>query len=268
MESITTKRGYDDTGYLKQMAAGLVVRTWGSVDEAAKAVLGEEAGSNVDRLRRKFREQSWYERGLSEHVEREIARRGLSSPPAWLSVTSTAASAFLSPFATLTTFVRKLDNVLRSARPGGGATFASLAATLMMVAAASGTLSMSLAVTTLVSVSVLLLIVWADRTSTTAAVNPAKACWHMGGLAFLMVFVVVFFAVLDPTAAYTLGSSQGAMAASAGMTALGTYATGFVGARTRGDGTRSRMEIRCVIAALATISQIGTLLMIHDILAL
>jgi hypothetical protein len=54
-------RGYDDS--------------ISSVDEAARSVLGEDAGSNVDRLRRKFREQGWYERGLADYVEAEIIRR-------------------------------------------------------------------------------------------------------------------------------------------------------------------------------------------------
>jgi hypothetical protein len=69
-------RGYDDNAYLKEMADGIVSRRFSSVDEAARAVLCEEPGSNVDRLRRKFREQGWYERGLNDYVEAEIARRG------------------------------------------------------------------------------------------------------------------------------------------------------------------------------------------------
>lgn len=77
METDHKVRGYDDSAYLKQMADGLVTREYGAVDEAAKAVLDEESGSNVDRLRRKFREQGWYERGLQDYVQTEIKKRGM-----------------------------------------------------------------------------------------------------------------------------------------------------------------------------------------------
>jgi hypothetical protein len=80
MNNETTMRGYDDSDLLQKMAEGLVTREFGSVDEAAKVVLGEESGSNVDRLRRKFREQGWYEVGLSQYVEAKITERGLISP--------------------------------------------------------------------------------------------------------------------------------------------------------------------------------------------
>lgn len=68
-------RGYDDTHYLTEMAAGIVTRRFSSVDEAAKKVLGNSSSSNADRLRRKFREQKWYERGLNDYVEAELGRR-------------------------------------------------------------------------------------------------------------------------------------------------------------------------------------------------
>jgi hypothetical protein len=58
-----------------EMADGMVTRRFDSVEEAVKTVLGESGGSNVDRLRRKFREQGWYERGLDAYVQAEIARR-------------------------------------------------------------------------------------------------------------------------------------------------------------------------------------------------
>ncbi|TLX16097.1 hypothetical protein [Rhizobium sp. MHM7A] len=80
MDSENKQRGYDDSALLKRMADGLVSREFGSVDEGAKAVLGEDTGSNVDRLRRKFREQGWYEKGLEDYVEAQIAERGLIQP--------------------------------------------------------------------------------------------------------------------------------------------------------------------------------------------
>lgn len=66
MTEISRTIGYDDSTNLKAMADGIVVKKYGSVDEAAKNVLGEDGGSNVDRLRRKFREQGWYERSWSK----------------------------------------------------------------------------------------------------------------------------------------------------------------------------------------------------------
>lgn len=75
-ENISTK-GYDDNATLKAMAAGLINRRFSSVDEAARTLIGEPSGSNVDRLRRKYREQNWHQKGLDEYVEAEIARRGI-----------------------------------------------------------------------------------------------------------------------------------------------------------------------------------------------
>lgn len=49
-------RGYDDTKSLLTMATGLADGTYSSVHQAARLVLNETGGPNVDRLRRKFRE--------------------------------------------------------------------------------------------------------------------------------------------------------------------------------------------------------------------
>lgn len=67
-------RGYDDTLLLREMAIGVVTRKYTSVDEAAKAMIGNAHRSNADRLRRKFREQGWYQRGLEEYVRNEAER--------------------------------------------------------------------------------------------------------------------------------------------------------------------------------------------------
>lgn len=53
-------KGYDDTKELKAMAAGIKNGIYTSVEQAAKAVLADPRQSNVDRLRRKFREQDWH----------------------------------------------------------------------------------------------------------------------------------------------------------------------------------------------------------------
>lgn len=69
------QRGYDDTELLTRMARGLILREFSSVDDAAKTVIGDAHPSNAERLRRKFREQNWYERGLQDYVTSEIERR-------------------------------------------------------------------------------------------------------------------------------------------------------------------------------------------------
>jgi hypothetical protein len=265
MTGTTMQRGYDDTGYLRDMAEGLVVRTWGSVDEAAKAVLGEEGGSNVDRLRRKFREQNWYERGLSAHVEAEIARRGLSKTPGWLAAAVKVRSACFAPFQTVSAAAGVARARFVSGPPNNSMVAFSLATTLAFVAAASGAVTMEHALTAVVGCSLVLLGAWADRTSMTAAAR--TACLHLAGLAGLTFAVVAAFAFVHPSTSFTLGSSEGAMAAAAGMTTMGLYATSFVGAKTRRSGTRSNIEVACLIAALAIVSQVGTAVMIHDVTA-
>jgi hypothetical protein len=265
MKGTTIQRGYDDTGYLTDMAEGLVVRTWGSVDEAAKAVLGEEGGSNVDRLRRKFREQNWYERGLSAHVEAEIARRGLSTTPGWLCAANKIRSACLAPLQTLSAVGGAVRARFVSGPPKNSMVAFSLATTLAFVAAASGAVAMEHALTAVVGCTLVLLGAWADRTSMNAAAR--TACMHLSGMAALTCGVVAAFALAHPSTAFTLGSSEGAMAAAAGMTIMGLYATSYVGTRTRRSGTRGTLEVTGLIVALATMSQLGTALMIRDLAA-
>lgn len=111
MDSENRQRGYDDSALLKRMADGLVSREFGSVDEAAKAVLEEDSGSNVDRLRRKFREQGWYEKGLNDYVEAQIAARGLIKPNFGAKICVKIEKAFNEPLPTLE-YLMKLQHVL------------------------------------------------------------------------------------------------------------------------------------------------------------
>lgn len=64
-------RGYDDTQSLTEMADGIISGKYASVTDAAKSVLNEDGGSNVDRLRRKYRDEKWFEqalRGLHDEI--------------------------------------------------------------------------------------------------------------------------------------------------------------------------------------------------------
>jgi hypothetical protein len=61
-------RGYDDTKYLEAMGRGIMLGEYSSVEQAARSVLGEASGSNVDRLRRKFRQEGWFVKSRDEYV--------------------------------------------------------------------------------------------------------------------------------------------------------------------------------------------------------
>lgn len=68
MTTETQVRGYDDTKYLEAMGQGIMAGEFSSVEQAARAVLGEVSGSNVDRLRRKFRKEGWFVKSRDEYV--------------------------------------------------------------------------------------------------------------------------------------------------------------------------------------------------------
>jgi cytosine/uracil/thiamine/allantoin permease len=55
---MNSQRGYDDSKNLTAMADGLANGKYASVHQAAKSVLEEQAGPNVDRRRRKYRAAS------------------------------------------------------------------------------------------------------------------------------------------------------------------------------------------------------------------
>lgn len=262
MGSNEMQRGYDDTGHLKQMAAGLVVRTFGSVDEAAKAVLGEDGGSNVDRLRRKFREQRWYEKGLAEYMDAEIASRGLIPEPRYHRMLRGVSEAVATPVETMRRISSSVIDKVRP-RPAGSMVAVSLATTVLFAAAASGIIAMEHAMLAAVASSIATLVLWADRTS--ERVTARTASIHLVGLGLLSALLVAGFGLFDPSAAFTLGSEQGALAAAGGLTVMGVYATGFIGTQTRRSGTRKSLEVSCLIAALAIFSQIGTAIVVLDI---
>lgn len=67
MKETETMRGYDDTQELKKMARGIMTGEYTSVEQAARAVLNEDGGSNVDRLRRKFRQDNWFVKGRDDY---------------------------------------------------------------------------------------------------------------------------------------------------------------------------------------------------------
>jgi hypothetical protein len=264
MTLVETQRGYDDTANLREMASGLVSRRFGSVDEAAKAVLAEDGGSNVDRLRRKFREQNWYERGLAEFIEAEIAQRGLIAKPRHIAWFERLKARFGGP-------VPSLDKVKDDARvlgaklsPKGSVAFSILASTLLFAAVSSGHLSSEHALVVLLAGTFYSMIAWANKTSEDAQAKAAAL--HVAGLSLLTAGVTAMFALFMPTAGYLLGSLYGTLACAVGLTVIGVYITSFVSMRSRRAGRRT-FEVASLIFAVALLSQSATVLLVHDTLA-
>lgn len=255
------QRGYDDTINLTEMASGLVSRRFSSVDEAAKAVLAEDGGSNVDRLRRKFREQNWYEKGLSDHIDAEISRRGLIEEPSYHKIFRRLKESMCHPFIPF----RRVGAVVMDrliTKPKDSLVAFSLATTLLLCLTASGVLSMEHALLMAVPCCVMMLVIWADKTS--EEVTARTAALHIGGLGLLTAGLVAAFAYLDTAANYTLGSLQGTLIAASGITVMGVYSTSFVGFQTKKAGRRHTLEVSCLIMALSVFSQIGTAILVHD----
>ncbi len=65
-------RGYDDTKYLEAMGMGIMTGEYTSVEHAARTVLNEVSGSNVDRLRRKFRQDGWFIKGRDNFIRAQF----------------------------------------------------------------------------------------------------------------------------------------------------------------------------------------------------
>jgi hypothetical protein len=258
------QRGYDDAGYLSEMAAGLVSRRYSSVDEAAKSVLCEEGGSNVDRLRRKFREQNWYEKGLDAHVEAEIASRGLIAEPGYHRAARRMLHTVRAPLEDLGR-LKSAAAPVAQIRPKSSLMTFSLATTTLFAAVASGFVAMSSALLVAVICCTLILFAWADRTSEN--VDGRTAGIHLSCLGVATALIVAVFGHLEYNPEFTLGSPEGALATSIGLTAMGVYATSFIGSKTRRAGTRRTLEVSCLIAALSIFSQIGTAILVHDGLA-
>jgi hypothetical protein len=79
----SSARGYDDTKELMEMAVGIFDGRFKSVDHAARSVLPDPKQSNVDRLRRKFREQDWMDKGREEFLRQSLEPdRAEASQPA------------------------------------------------------------------------------------------------------------------------------------------------------------------------------------------
>ena len=261
MSTREMQRGYDDTGYLSEMAAGLVSRRFTSVDEAARAVLDDEAGSNVDRLRRKFREQGWYEKGLAAHVDAVILSRHLIVEPGYHAI----ARRFLAHLRAPVNSIRKVASAagpMKRLRADSRMMAISLVSTALLAAAAADMMTIGSALMLAVTAFTFILFSWADMTSELADGRTAAA--HLGAMGVGLATAVASFGHASPNSAFLLGSSEGTVAIAIGLTAMGVYTTSFIGGRARRSGTRGTFEVGCLIAAISALSQVGTALLVYD----
>jgi hypothetical protein len=257
-----TTRGYPDDKYLKEMAAGVISKRFGSVDEAAKAVLNEEAGSNVDRLRRKFREQDWFARGLAEYVEAEIASRGLIKEPGHLRLLRTVRGTLSMPGKLKRKTWLSGIAVIKESRPTTPTAAVTLAAAGLIGLQASGVVTATTALMLALSSALFTAVFWADRASELADRRQARS--HLTAMAIATLAAVVGFGYTSPDEAYTLGSFAGSVAAAFGLTSLGVYVTSYISVKARRAGRRKTFEVSALIVALSILSQSGTALLAYD----
>ena len=222
MSDETPMRGYDDSERLKEMADGIVIRRYASVEEAAKSVLDEDSGSNVDRLRRKFREQNWYERGLSDYVDAEIARRG----------TQQAEDPSITHFRDGTprpprkvAFNRFMANLVRGLMPTGPQVFGLLSMAIASVCTWAGALAPENLALVIVSAALLSLMLWTSEAPKTATSN--QALGQLGLMAVWFIGAMLIFRHAMPDPAFTTGSFGGACLLATWAFMTGLYLIGW-----------------------------------------
>jgi hypothetical protein len=262
MNTGDTMKGYDDSAHLTAMADGLITRKYHSVDEAAKAVLGEEGGSNIDRLRRKYREQNWHEKGLTAYVDAEIAKRNLIVAPAHMKILTTLSERLASPVSTALRAVKAIRRILSLIKPDGRTALPMVAATLLLSAVSVSAIPMAYAMAAFVAFTVFALTSWADRSSESS--DGWKAGFVLSAMAGAIAVLVGVFGLLSPNAAYSVGSMHGAIALAIGLSIIGVYATSFISTRAVTAGRRKTFEVSALIVALAIMSQTGTAILAKD----
>jgi hypothetical protein len=250
-ETEMKQRGYDDTTYLTEMAEGMVTRRFASVEDAAKTVLDETGGSNVDRLRRKFREQGWYERGLESYVQAEIARRREDATPELVSVSKPIENLESKPLGRW--FFEKFGGVRVLA--GGFVAFVGVTLTVQSGLAQSGLakaseVTMSLAIYTFLGLCVL-----------------AGYAGHKARGWGITVHLVVLFAMQHwavrtlstafPDDFFSFRSAPGSLAFSMGMTVMGVYVFSAVEAWSKRAGKQKSPEFAALSLAIMLISLFG-----------
>jgi hypothetical protein len=261
-DKTVSMRGYDDSPYLKEMADGIVVRRFASVDEAAKSVLNEEAGSNVDRLRRKFREQNWYERGLNDYVEAEINRRAsVDADDASIVEGLTSSNCQMAKEeSVVATMQRKLAEEI-AATPVLGFFTAGVAAALAVVELRPVSTAPIFAACYMVSMCSLMS--WGRKAA--AKATPIQARVHLAFMVsfFIAVIGCLKFAVPDPS--FTTGSLPGAMLLGFSTFVIANYVAELVTAYARRTGRRKSPEILALSTVILGIALSGFLPLANDL---
>jgi hypothetical protein len=237
-------RGYDDTPFLRQMARGLVLRTYASVDEAAKAVLDEPGGSNVDRLRRKFREQGWYETGLREYVEEQAGTIVVNDAVPTEPDRPVGDGEALS----MGRFRSMMDRMVLANAPTGAVLFSLTAVLFMGVAAHFGILSNVVSLGVFAGFTLLMASFWLEKTART--VPTMVAVLHCAALVALAIWSAVFFRAVEPNSVFVLGSTMGALSSGIIMVVLGGYLASIVIYRTDYKGwkkDRMTFALTCLL---------------------
>lgn len=261
-DKASSLRGYDDSPYLKEMADGIISRRFASVDEAAKAVLDEEAGSNVDRLRRKFREQNWYERGLNDYVEAEINRRAVEAPAAVTEPEFVTASGrpMSKAGVVVTKTMRKLTDEFAPT-----ATLGFVGAGITAALAAVGMRPMSIApiLTASFFVSLLGMMIWAHRAASKA--TPIQACLHLASMSAFFVALVVGLRSAVPDPSFFAGSLPGTAVIAFAAFVFSNYVSELVAAYGRRSGRAKSPEIFALTALIAAVGGLGFLPLLTDL---
>lgn len=262
MNTGETLKGYDDSAYLQVMADGIITRKYNSVDEAAKAVLGEDGGSNVDRLRRKYREQNWHEKGLAAYVEAEIAKRDLIKAPGHVKLLTKLSARLTSPATTALQVFTATGRMLGHTKPDGKTALPMVVATLLLTGVSVSIIPMAYAMAAFLALTLFALTSWADRSSEKS--DGRTAGFVLSAMAGGIVALVGAFGLLSPNSAYSVGSMHGAVTLAIGLSIIGVYATSFVSTRAVAAGRRKTFEVSALIIALAIMSQTGTAILAKD----
>lgn len=262
MNTGETFKGYDDSAHLKAMADGIITRKYNSVDEAAKAVLGEEGGSNVDRLRRKYREQNWHDKGLTAYVEAEIAKRDLIKAPGHMKLLAQMKSRFASPVSTVSHGFTGIRRIWTRIKPDGKTALPMVIATLLLTGVSLSAVPMTYAMAAFLAFTLVALTAWASRSPEQS--DGRTAGFVLSAMATGVAALVGILGLLSPNSAYSFGSMHGTIALAIGLSVIGVYATSFVSTRAEAAGRRKTFEVSALIIALAIMSQTGTMILAKE----
>lgn len=244
-------RGYDDNAHLKEMADGIISRRFSSVDEAARAVLCEDPGSNVDRLRRKFREQGWYERGLNDYVEAEIARRGEKIEELPHDYLFNSNGTPKTPLETRLLVMQR--DIYRGLTPRGPLSFVLFGAMAFLLSARVTDVEIGdCALIVLTVIAIAGMFNWAKD----AAQKQGTGLFarHLGALLAMFMFVAMVFRYSMPDSAYTTGSLAGSVTLAVAGLVMTSYLVLKADVACKREGRKHSLESEVLTVVLFLLS--------------